>query len=80
MKKELQFFLDRKVLQVKFVDRTFNCSHEHTMAIWQYIFENDNSVTNFHFEISADILLEEEIALLNSFRPGWRSWKSAFSL
>ena len=70
IKEELRFFLDHKVNQVKFVDRTFNCSHEHTMAIWQYIFENDNSVTNFHFEISADILRDEEIALLRRFRPG----------
>ncbi len=70
VKKELQFFLDHKVKQVKFVDRTFNCSHSHTMAVWQYIQEHDNGVTNFHFEISADILREEEIALLNGFRPG----------
>ncbi len=70
IKEELRFFLDHKVNQVKFVDRTFNCSHEHTMAIWQYIFENDNGVTNFHFEISADILRDEEIALLRRFRPG----------
>ena len=70
VKKELQFFLDHKVNQVKFIDRTFNCNHDHAMAIWQYIHENDNGVTNFHFEISADILREDEIALLNSFRPG----------
>jgi len=69
VKKELQFFLDNKVPQVKFVDRTFNCNHEHAMAIWQYIFEHDNGVTNFHFEISADILREDEIALLQKFRP-----------
>lgn len=70
VKRELQFFLDHRVKQVKFVDRTFNCSHTHTMAVWQYIQEHDNHVTNFHFEISADILREEEIALLNGFRPG----------
>lgn len=68
--KELQFFLDNRVKQVKFVDRTFNCNHEHTKAIWQYIQEHDNGVTNFHFEISADILQEEEIALLGRMRPG----------
>lgn len=56
--------------QVKFIDRTFNCDHKHAMEIWQYIYEHDNGVTNFHFEISADILREEEIALLNRFRPG----------
>ena len=70
VKKELQFFLDNRVKQVKFVDRTFNCNHEHAMAVWQYIKDNDNGVTNFHFEISADILRQDEIELLNSFRPG----------
>ena len=70
VKKELQFFLDEKVPQVKFVDRTFNCSHSHAMAIWSYIREHDNGVTNFHFEIAADILTEEELALLRSLRPG----------
>ena len=61
VKKELQFFLDHKVPQVKFVDRTFNCKHEHAMAIWKYILEHDNGVTNFHFEVSADLLREEEL-------------------
>lgn len=70
VKRELQFFLDNRVKQVKFVDRTFNCNHEHAKAVWQYIKDNDNGVTNFHFEISADILREDEIELLNSFRPG----------
>lgn len=70
VRKELQFFLDHKVPQVKFVDRTFNCNHEHAMGIWQYLKEHDNGVTNFHFEISADILREEEIVLLNQLRPG----------
>ena len=70
VKKELQFFLDKKVPQVKFVDRTFNCSHAHAMEIWSYIREHDNGVTNFHFEIAADIMTEEELALLRSLRPG----------
>lgn len=70
VKRELQFFLDNKVKQVKFVDRTFNCRHEHAMEIWRYIHEHDNGVTNFHFEISADLLREDEITLLNRLRPG----------
>jgi radical SAM superfamily enzyme YgiQ (UPF0313 family) len=70
VKKELQFFLNHKVAQVKFIDRTFNCNHAHAMAIWQYIKEHDNGVTNFHFEIGADLLREEELALLNTLRPG----------
>lgn len=70
IKEELQFFLDNRVEQVKFVDRTFNCNHAHALAIWQYIHEHDNGVTNFHFEIAGDILNEEEIALLHKMRPG----------
>lgn len=70
VKKELQFFLDNKVPQVKFIDRTFNAKHEHAMAVWSYIKENDNGVTNFHFEISADLLTDEEISLLQSMREG----------
>jgi len=70
VKRELQFFLDNKVPQVKFVDRTFNCNHKHAVEIWKYLCENDNGVTNFHFEISADILQEDEICLLNKMRPG----------
>ena len=70
VKNELQFFIDNKVPQVKFVDRTFNCKHDHAMAIWRYITEHDNGITNFHFEISADLLREEELALMKNMRPG----------
>ena len=70
VKKERQFFIDNKVPQVKFVDRTFNCKHDHAMAIWKYINEHDNGVTNFHFEISADLLREEELQEMSTMRPG----------
>lgn len=70
VKKELQFFIDNKVPQVKFVDRTFNCKHDHAMEIWRYITENDNGITNFHFEISADLLRSEKLALMKTMRPG----------
>ena len=67
---ELQFFLDHKVLQVKFVDRTFNCKRGHTLGIWRYLVEHDNGITNFHFEVSADIFDEEELELIGKMRPG----------
>ena len=70
VKKELGFFLEQRVPQVKFVDRTFNVNHERTMEILRFIKEKDNGITNFHFEVSADLLDEEEIACLNSLRPG----------
>ena len=70
VRRELQFFIDHKVPQVKFVDRTFNCKHDHAMAIWKYIKEHDNGITNFHFEVSADLLNEEELELMRDMRPG----------
>ncbi len=70
VKQELQFFLDQGVSQVKFVDRTFNCKHDHAIEIWRYIAEHDNGITNFHFEVAADIFNDEEMALLAAMRPG----------
>lgn len=70
VKKELQFFIDEEVPQVKFVDRTFNCNHKHAMEIWKYIMEHDMGITNFHFEVAADLLNEEEIQLIEQMRPG----------
>ena len=70
VKRELQFFIDHDVPQVKFVDRTFNCRHDHAMEIWRYVAEHDKGVTNFHFEVAADLLNEEEVALIASMRPG----------
>lgn len=70
VKRELAFFLEHKVPQVKFVDRTFNCRKDHALAIWRFLAENDNGITNFHFEISSDLLDEEELAVLKEMRPG----------
>lgn len=67
---EISFFLKNKVKQVKFVDRTFNCNHEHAYKIWEYIWKNDNGITNFHFEIGGDLLREEDFELFKNFRPG----------
>ena len=66
----LQIFLDAKVPQVKFVDRTFNCKKEHAMGIWKYLVEHDNGVTNFHFELTAHLIDDEMIAFLSTVRQG----------
>lgn len=70
VRQELLFFIEQKVPQIKFVDRTFNCNHSHAMEIWRFIKEHDNGITNFHFEISADLLNEEELNLISDMRPG----------
>ncbi len=70
VKRELKIFIDNNIPQVKFVDRTFNCKKSHAMEIWKFILEQDNGITNFHFEISADLLDEEALELLSRMRPG----------
>lgn len=70
VKRELDYFLENRVPQVKFVDRTFNCRKSHALEIWRHIKEHDNGVTNFHFEIAADLLDEEELELIGTMRPG----------
>lgn len=70
VKRELQYFLDKKVKQVKFIDRTFNCDKEHALSIWRFLQENDNGVTNFHFEIAAELLGKEELELFSEMRAG----------
>lgn len=67
---DLQRFLDAKVKLVKFVDRTFNFDRARAKAIWQYLKDHDNGVTSFHFEIAAWLLEEDQLQLLESFRPG----------
>lgn len=70
VKKELDAFLEAKVPQVKFVDRTFNCNRQRAIDIWSYLVEHDNGITNFHFEITSDLLGEEELELFAKMRPG----------
>ncbi len=70
VRKELLFFIENKVPQVKFVDRTFNCNHTHAMEIWRFLKEHDRGITNFHFEIAADLLTKEELSFLSGLRPG----------
>lgn len=67
---DLQKFLDAGVRQVKFIDRTFNCRKSHAMAIWKYLHEHDNGVTNFHFEMTADLIDQETIDFLKTVRKG----------
>lgn len=67
---ELQYFLDSNAAQVKFIDRTFNCNEQHALSIWKFLLENDNGVTNFHFEIAADLLTSSQLEVMRGMRPG----------
>lgn len=63
VREELRFFLRHEVMQVKFVDRTFNARPEHYREIWRFLL-NQPGNTGFHFEIVADLLSEEDIEFL----------------
>ena len=66
---DLKFFMNANVPQVKFVDRTFNCSRKRAREIWKFIIESDCE-TNFHFEVGADLLEDEDIELLSKCPEG----------
>ncbi len=70
VKKDLKIFIDHKVKQVKFVDRTFNANKNFAKEIITFIIENDNKITNFHFEVAAELMTEELIQLLGNARRG----------
>lgn len=70
VKNELLYFIQNNVSQVKFIDRTFNCNNAHALSIWNFIKENDNGITNFHFEIAADLLNQEQLEVMSDMRPG----------
>lgn len=70
VEKELLFFLEKRVPQVKFIDRTFNCDSKRALHLWQFIQEHDNGVTNFHFEVAADLMTPQQIAVIGQMRPG----------
>ena len=70
VKKELDFFLEHRVPQVKLIDRTFNCNRARALEIWTYLIEHDNGVTNFHFEVAADLIGEPEYEVFQKMRPG----------
>jgi radical SAM superfamily enzyme YgiQ (UPF0313 family) len=70
VKADLGYFLYKKVMQVKFIDRTFNYDEKRAYEIFRYIIDNDKGVTNFHFEICADLLNDRLMRLLSRARKG----------
>lgn len=70
IRRELDYFLAQQVMQVKFVDRTFNYDIRRCLEIMEYILEHENGVTNFHLEICGDLINDEMVSLLGRARPG----------
>lgn len=69
-KEDLKFFIDNRVMQVKFVDRTFNANKKHALEIMKFCHENDNGYTNFHFEMTATLIDDETLAFMKTVRAG----------
>lgn len=67
---DLRAFVEAGVKQVKFIDRTFNANPKRALALWRLMAELDDGQINFHFEITAELLREEDIAFLKTLRPG----------
>lgn len=67
---DLQRFLDARVMQVKFVDRTFNLDKTRALAIWQYLAAHDNGVTSFQMELGGDLTTQEQLSFLAGVRQG----------
>lgn len=66
---DLRLLMDREVALVKLVDRTFNYDARRADDIWEYILLNNRS-TRFHFEISADLLTDQNLRTLSKAPPG----------
>jgi radical SAM superfamily enzyme YgiQ (UPF0313 family) len=66
---ELAFFIAHGVKQVKFVDRTFNARRDHYLPILEYLAAQE-TYTNFHLEIAADLLDADVLAVLKGAPPG----------
>ncbi|GAB1475197.1 B12-binding domain-containing radical SAM protein [Bacillota bacterium] len=70
VKSDLSYFIYKGVKQVKFVDRTFNYDNARALEIIRYLMENDNGITNYHFELCGDIISDELLEILPAARPG----------
>lgn len=65
VKEDLLFYINKRVKQVKFVDRTFNADYKRAIELWDFIAKNNIS-TNFHFEISAHLINDETLKFLGT--------------
>lgn len=70
VRRDLGYFLFKAPKQVKFVDRTFNYDMGRAYAIWEYLIDNDNGKTNFHFELCAELMNDKTLELLSKARKG----------
>lgn len=79
VKRELTLLFDSGIRQVKFTDRTFNCSKARAMEIFGHIaglYGRSRALSgaepdiNFHFEAAADLFDDEMLDLLASVPPG----------
>ncbi len=69
VKRDLLFFAEHGVPLVKLVDRTFNADRGRALAIMRYMASLPGETT-FHFEVSADLLTDEMMQVVEEARSG----------
>lgn len=70
VKEDLLRFIKAGVRQVKWIDRTFNANPDRALEIWEFLAKEDLGYTNFHFEITAELIREKDLEFLETLRPG----------
>ncbi|MBP3929715.1 MAG: B12-binding domain-containing radical SAM protein [Peptostreptococcaceae bacterium] len=70
VKKDLKALIDARVSQIKFIDRTFNANKKFAMEIMQFLMENDNDYTTYHFEVTAHLLTDDMLDFLSKCKEG----------
>lgn len=70
VKSDLKALIDARVSQIKFIDRTFNANKKFAMEIMQFLMENDNDYTTYHFEVTAHLLTEDMLEFLKECKEG----------
>lgn len=69
IKRDLSLLMQAGAQTVKLADRTFNYDATRANEIWRFILEH-NRGSKFHFEIAAELLTEENLALLSQVPAG----------
>ena len=70
VKRDLKNLIDARVSQIKFIDRTFNANKKFAKEIMEFLMENDNGYTTYHFEVTAHLLDDDMLEFLKDCKEG----------
>ena len=70
VKEDIDSLIDAGVKQVKFVDRTFNSNKKFSKAVMEHIISRDPKEVNFHLELTAHLIDDEQLEFLEDIKEG----------